>query len=244
MVETRGPACVDRVNMSLGARLSSTPEMALGEAIKRLRSEAAEILPPGYGISLIGESDKFEETSSNILFVFLTGLVLVYMVLASQFNSFLQPVLVMLAQPLAIVGGVFALWITGNSLNIYSMIGMFMLVGLVSKNSILLVDRINRYRRDGENTEEAINRACPERMRPVLMTSLTIVLALLPAAVGIGPGSAQYGPLSIAVIGGVLSSTGLTLVIVPVAYSLMDRWLTRPAASPPASGKDIPASGV
>jgi HAE1 family hydrophobic/amphiphilic exporter-1 len=105
------------------------------------------------------------------------------------------------------------------------MIGMFLLVGLVSKNSILLVNLINRYRQQGIACHASIALACPQRMRPVLMTSLTIVLARMPAAIGIGEGSGQYGPLSVAVIGGVISSTLLTLVVVPVAYSLLDPWL-------------------
>ena len=166
-----------------------------------------------------------ENTGTAVLFLMVTGLILVYMVLASQFNSFLQPALVMLAQPLAIVGGFMALWLAGDTLNIFSMIGMVLLVGLVSKNSILLVDLINQYSRSGMPTGQAIIEACPRRMRPVLMTSLTIVLAMLPAAVGVGEGSGQYGPLAVAVIGGVVSSTLLTLLVVPVAYSLLDRWL-------------------
>ncbi|MFT6368704.1 MAG: HAE1 family hydrophobic/amphiphilic exporter-1, partial [Bacteroidia bacterium] len=186
-----------------------------------------ELLPPGYRVALSGQAEELGKSVNAILFVFATGLILIYMVLASQFNSFLQPVLVMLAQPLAIVGGVIALWVAGHTLNIYSMIGLVLLVGLVSKNSILLVDLINRYRNDGMDTAVAIREACPRRMRPVLMTSLTIVLAMLPAAVGVGEGAGQYGPLAVAVIGGVVSSTLLTLLVVPVAYSLMDRWLVR-----------------
>jgi HAE1 family hydrophobic/amphiphilic exporter-1 len=134
----------------------------------------------------------------------------------------------MLAQPLAIVGGVFSLWWAGYTLSIYSMIGMVLLVGLVSKNSILLVDLINRYREQGMDTVPAIRAACPRRMRPVLMTSLTIVLAMFPAALGVGVGAGQYGPLAVAVIGGVISSTLLTLVVIPVAYSLMARWISIP----------------
>jgi HAE1 family hydrophobic/amphiphilic exporter-1 len=140
-------------------------------------------------------------------------------------------VLVMLAQPLAIVGGIIGLWVAGHTLNIYSMIGLVLLVGLVSKNSILLVDLINRYRDEGMDTGTAIRQACPRRMRPVLMTSLTIVLAMLPAAIGVGEGAGQYGPLAVAVIGGVVSSTLLTLLVVPVAYSLLDRALARQPVS-------------
>ena len=189
------------------------------------RGVTSEVLKPGYQLVLGGQADELEKSKGYLLFVFGTGLLLIYMVLASQFNSFLQPVLVMLAQPLAIVGGVFALWLAGYTLSIYSMIGLILLVGLVSKNSILLVDLINRYRQQGVDTGTAIRTACPQRMRPVLMTSLTVVLAMLPAALGVGIGAGQYGPLAVAVIGGVISSTLLTLVVIPAAYSLMARWL-------------------
>ena len=142
------------------------------------------------------------------------------MVLASLFNSFFQPLIVMLAQPLAVIGGIFLLWITGNSLNIYSMIGMVLLIGLVAKNSILLVDMTNQLKESGKKTDQALLEACPIRLRPVLMTSLTLILALLPAALGYGAGSESNGPLAVAVIGGMISSTMLTLIVIPAAYSL------------------------
>jgi len=148
-------------------------------------------------------------------------------VLASQFNSFLQPLIVMTAQPLAIVGGLFALWITGSSLNMISVIGLLLLMGLVAKNSILLVDLTNQLRDAGKPVDDALREACPVRLRPVLMTSLTVILALLPAALGIGAGADTNGPLSIAVIGGMVSSTLLTLVVVPVVYSLVEEGLAK-----------------
>jgi HAE1 family hydrophobic/amphiphilic exporter-1 len=157
-----------------------------------------------------------------MLFAFVTALILVYMVLASQFNSFIQPLIIMVAQPLAIIGGVGALWLTGHSLNIYSMIGLVLLVGLVAKNSILLVDMTNQLRDEGKGINEALLEACPIRMRPVLMTSLTVVLALSPAALGLGAGSDTNGPLAVAVIGGLVSSTLLTLVVIPSVYSLVE----------------------
>jgi HAE1 family hydrophobic/amphiphilic exporter-1 len=126
----------------------------------------------------------------------------------------------MLAQPLAIIGGITLLWITGESLNIYSMIGMVLLIGLVAKNSILLIDYTNQLRAKGKKTNDALLEACPVRLRPVLMTSLTLILALLPAALGLGAGSEQNGPLAIAVIGGMISSTLLTLIVIPAAFSL------------------------
>ena len=127
----------------------------------------------------------------------------------------------MLAQPLAIIGGLIGLMLFNQSLNIYSMIGLVLLIGLVAKNSILLIDLTNQLREKGAGIDEALTEACPVRLRPVIMTSLTIVLALLPAAIGLGAGSETNKPLSIAIIGGMLSSTLLTLVVVPAAYSLV-----------------------
>ena len=228
--ETFGPASVERRDLNYSAGFFSSPDVGLGMAIEIFLAEGTQFMPPGYRARLGGQADEMSDTIGYVLFVFVTGLILVYMVLASLFNSFLQPVLVMLAQPLAIIGGVLALWLTGTTLNIFSMIGLVLLVGLVSKNSILLVDLINRYRDSGMATAEAIRTACPRRMRPVLMTSLTIVLAMTPAAVATEAGAGQYGPLAIAVIGGIVSSTLLTLVVVPVAYSLLDRWLVRRSA--------------
>jgi HAE1 family hydrophobic/amphiphilic exporter-1 len=157
----------------------------------------------------------------------LLALALVYIVLASQFNSFLQPLIVMTAQPLAVVGGLFALWITGTTLNMISMIGLILLMGLVAKNSILLVDLTNQLRAQGRAVEEALSEACPIRLRPVLMTSLTVILALAPAALGLGAGADTNGPMAIAVIGGMVSSTLLTLVVVPAVYSLVEQGLRR-----------------
>ena len=223
--EDYGPAAVNRMNLNFAAEYLSTPDASLAEAMVMFRGVTSEVLTPGYQLVLGGQADELEKSKGYLLFVFGTGLLLIYMVLASQFNSFLQPILVMLAQPLAIVGGVFALWLAGYTLSIYSMIGLILLVGLVSKNSILLVDLINRNRQQGMDTSTAIRTACPQRMRPVLMTSLTVVLAMSPAALGVGVGAGQYGPLAVAVIGGVISSTLLTLAVIPAAYSLMARWL-------------------
>ena len=131
----------------------------------------------------------------------------------------------MVAQPLAIVGGVFALWLLDHSLNIFSMVGLVLLMGLVAKNSILLVDMTNQLRKKGKGINEAIKEACPLRLRPVLMTSFTVILALFPASLGIGAGADTNGPLAVAVIGGMISSTMLTLVVVPAVYSLVENGL-------------------
>jgi len=215
-----GAAVIGRFDLQYAANIYANPIMPLGEAVDIVKADAAELLPPGYNVRLTGQAEELAKTVKNMAFVFGLALILLYMVLASQFNSFLQPLIIMLAQPLAIIGGVMALWLTGNSLNIFSMIGLVLLIGLVAKNSILLVDLTNQLREQGKPINEALREACPIRLRPVLMTSLTIILALLPAALGFGAGSETNGPLSIAVIGGMISSTLLTLVVVPAVYSL------------------------
>ena len=215
-----GAAVIGRFDLQYAANLYASPTVPLSDAINHVKTYAAELLPPGYETRFTGQAEELAKTIRNMSFVFALALVLLYMVLASQFNSFLQPLIVMLAQPLAIIGGVMALYLTGHTLNIFSMIGLVLLIGLVAKNSILLVDLTNQLREKGVAIDDALKRACPIRMRPVLMTSMTIILALLPAALGFGAGSETNGPLSVAVIGGMISSTLLTLVVVPSVYSL------------------------
>ena len=218
--ETLGPAIIAREELQYAANFYTNPEIPLGEAIDQIKNISNQIIPSEYSIKYSGQAREFGKTFSNIIFIFSLATVLLYMVLSSLFNSFYQPLIVMLAQPLAIIGGVFLLWLTGNSLNIYSMIGLVLLVGLVAKNSILLVDLTNQFVSQGNKIDEALIKACPVRLRPVLMTSLTLILALLPAAFGVGAGSEENGPLSVAIIGGMISSTLLTLVVIPAAYSL------------------------
>ena len=225
-----GPAVIGRYDLQYAVNFYANPSMSLGEAVDIVKSTTAKLVPPNYKIKLTGQADEFSKTIKNVTFVFLLAFLLLYMVLASQFNSFIQPLIIMLAQPLAIIGGLIALLITGNTLNIYSMIGMILLLGLVAKNSILLIDLTNQLldktRLKGEQLNKisinaALQEACPIRLRPVVMTSLTIILALLPAAIGLSAGSETNKPLSIAIIGGMISSTLLTLVVVPAAYSLV-----------------------
>ena len=222
-----GPAVIGRKDLQYSSSFFSNPTLSLGEAVKLVKKASKNILPGEYSIQLEGQAKEFAKTMNNIIFVFILATVLLYMVLASLFNSFFQPLIVMLAQPLAVVGGIFLLWITGNSLNIYSMIGMVLLIGLVAKNSILLVDMTNQFKAAGKSTDQALLEACPIRLRPVLMTSLTLILALLPAALGYGAGSESNGPLAIAVIGGMISSTLLTLIVIPAAYSLSVRFIDK-----------------
>lgn len=224
--ENLGPAVIGRFDLQYATTFFVTPTMPLGDAVKIVKETAAD-LPTGYQVKLIGQAEEFGKTVTYMVFAFTLALVLLYMVLASQFNSFLQPAIVMLAQPLAVIGGVVALWLTGQTLNIYSMIGLVLLIGLVAKNSILLVDLTNQRRTGGMAVDSALRDACPVRMRPVLMTSATVILALTPSALGLGAGSETNQPLAIAVIGGMVSSTLLTLVVVPSVYSLVENWQVR-----------------
>ncbi|MBI2313073.1 MAG: efflux RND transporter permease subunit [Betaproteobacteria bacterium] len=220
--EVLGPAVIGRLDLQYAATFYATPSIPLGDAVDKVQAAARELLPLGYGVKFLGQAEEFRKTERYIAFTFSIALMLLYMVLASQFNSFLQPLIIMVAQPLAIIGGIVALWLAGHTLNIYSMIGLTLLIGLVAKNSILLVDLTNQRRAQGMGVEEALREACPVRMRPVLMTSATIILALTPAALGLGAGSEANGPLAVAVIGGMISSTLLTLVVVPAIYSLVE----------------------
>ena len=217
---TLGAAVIGRYDLQYSANFYANPSMPLGDAVTLVKETASKIIPSNYKLKMTGQAEEFGKTIKNVKFVFLLALILLYMVLASQFNSFVQPFIIMLAQPLAIIGGLIALLIAGDSLNIYSMIGLVLLIGLVAKNSILLVDLTNQLRESGETIDNALKAACPIRLRPVVMTSLTIILALLPAAFGFGAGSETNKPLSVAIIGGMISSTLLTLFVVPAAYSL------------------------
>ena len=227
MEESLGAAVVPRFDLQYSGNFYATPTVSLGEAVIEVEKAAAELLPLGYQVKMIGRAEEFAKTAKYMAFAFITAIVLVYMVLASQFNSFIQPLIIMVAQPLAIVGGAMGLWLMNMSLNIFSMIGLVLLVGLVAKNSILLVDLTNQLRSKGKEIDVALKEACPVRMRPVLMTSLTIILALLPAAIGLGAGADTNGPLAVAVIGGLISSTLLTLVVVPAVYSLVENGIQR-----------------
>ncbi len=226
--ETLGPAAIARHNLSYAAELYADPDMPLAEAIGKVREVADEALPLGYEVEMTGQAEEMGKAASAMLFVLFLAITLVYIVLASQFNAFLQPLLIMAAQPLALVGGLLGLWAGGFTLNIYSMIGLVLLMGLVTKNGILLVDLTNQYRNKRDlGIDQALTEACPVRLRPVLMTSLTLILALIPAAAGIGAGSETNAPMAAAIIGGMVTAMLLTLAVLPAAYSLLEGFIAR-----------------
>jgi multidrug efflux pump subunit AcrB len=185
-------------------------------------------MPDGYRVVLGGSSSSFKESMDGLLFALLMGIVVAYMVLASQFNSLLHPLTVLTILPLSIAGAVFALHLAGQSINIFSMIGILLLMGIVKKNSIILVDYANQVRAsDNLSAHEAMLRAGPVRLRPILMTSFATLAAAIPAALALGAGGETRAPMAIAVIGGLVVSTLLSLLVVPAFYVSADRGLAR-----------------
>ena len=195
------------------------------EALTRAEEVAREVLPPDYKVRFVGSSQSFQESFSSLWFVLILGLIVSYMVLASQFNSFIHPATVLMALPFSVSGAFLTLLAFGHSLNIFSFIGLILLMGIVKKNSILLVDFTNQVReRGGIAVRAALLEACPVRLRPILMTSFATIAAALPLALALGPGAELRAPMAIAVIGGVLVSTFLTLFVVPCVYELLARF--------------------
>jgi multidrug efflux pump len=210
------------------------PGFTLGEALDSLNRVAAEVLPRGSTTALAGESRELEESSGALYFAFVLALIVVFMVLASQFESLVHPFTVLLAVPLAVTGALFTLLLARSTINLYSQIGMILLIGLVTKNSILLVEYANQLKERGLETLAAVREAGRIRLRPILMTSVCTIMGALPIALGLGAGAASRRPLGYAIVGGVLVSTVLTLFLVPVVYVLFDRATARVRARRPA----------
>lgn len=187
-------------------------------AIDRAKTIAQSMLPQGYHVVFGGTSETFKESFQSLFFALWLGVIVAYMILASQFNHVIHPLTVLLALPFSITGALFALLITNCSLNIFSLIGLILLLGIVKKNSILLVEFTNQMRERGLGPLKALKKACPLRLRPIIMTSVSTIAAAVPPALALGPGSETRIPMAIAVIGGVFVSTLLTLFVVPAAY--------------------------
>ncbi|MFO1462500.1 MAG: efflux RND transporter permease subunit [bacterium] len=199
------------------------PGYSQAQALEQIEKLAKENLPEGYRIVLSGSAETFKESFQSLLFALYLGIIVAYMVLASQYNSFVHPFTVLLALPFSVSGAWLALYLSGHSLNIYSFIGLILLMGIVKKNSILLVDFTNQRRAEGMDKYTALMTACPQRLRPILMTSFATLAAAVPPAIGLGAGSETRKPMAIVILGGVLVSTLLTLFVVPAAYSLLAR---------------------
>ncbi len=224
VTEGVGPRSLSHYMRVRSAQLSAglAPGFTLGEALDSLERIAAEVLPAGSTVALAGESRELRESGTALYFAFMLALIVVFMVLASQFESLIHPFTVLMAVPLAVTGAVFTLFVAGSSINLYSQIGMILLIGLVAKNSILLVDYTNRLREKGMDTVAALIEAGRVRLRPILMTSVAVVMGAIPIALALGAGSISRRPLGYAIVGGVVFSTALTLFLVPVVFSLME----------------------
>ena len=218
-----GPGIINRVDrqraITLFANLEGKP---LGEAMTELNAISAKILPSDYSTGYKGMAEMMGESFGYLMFALVLGIVLAYMVLASQYESFIHPITVLLSMPFSFIGAFLAILITGKTLNIFTFIGLILLMGLVKKNAILLVDYTNTLRARGMERKEAILTAGPVRLRPILMTTFAMVLGMMPIAVGIGEGAETRSPMAIATIGGLLTSLFLTLIVVPVVYDLFD----------------------
>jgi len=202
------------------------PGHSQGEAL-RLVEGIGRNLPVGYRVVLGGSSMAFRESMSSLLFAMFLGIAIAYMILASQFNSFKDPITIITILPLSIAGAAFALLLAGQSLNIFSMIGLLLLMGIVKKNSIILVDYANAFKEKGFAAREAMEKAGPIRLRPILMTATATMMAAIPPALGIGSGAEIRMPMAIAVIGGLVLSTALSLLVVPAFYVVSDRLKTK-----------------
>ena len=204
-----------------------TEALPLGEAVKLVESWTAEMgVPTGYKTQVVGMAEIMVESFTSMNFALLLAILLIYMTLASQYESYIHPLTIMLSLPLSVVGAMGALYLSGKTLNIFSMIGVIMLMGLVTKNAILLVDFTNQCRREGLDRHEALLKAGPIRFRPIMMTAVSTIAAAIPVAFFGGAGSETRTPMAICVIGGMLTSTVLTLVVIPVVYSLLDGFFT------------------
>ena len=206
------------------------PGHAQSESLAYVQS-LASTLPSGYRLVLSGQSSQFGDAMTSLVFALIVGILVAYMVLASQFNSFLHPVTVLTILPLSVAGAMFALLLAAKTLNVFSMIGLLLLMGIVKKNSIILVDYANEVREHEKcGAKEAMLRAGPVRLRPILMTAVATLMAAVPSAMGVGPGKETKGPMADAVIGGLILSTALSLLVVPAFYVVADRLRGRKAA--------------
>jgi multidrug efflux pump subunit AcrB len=253
--ETTSPQIIKRQDLqrrvALYANAQGRPSGDVGSDVDKLVKEMTKELPPGYRFSLGGQTQDMQESFGAALAALGLAVIFIYLILASQFASFLQPLAIMASLPFSLIGVFLALLLTRTTLNIFSIIGFIMLMGLVTKNAILLVDFANRARRDGLPITAALLEAGQVRLRPIMMTTAAMVFGMLPLALGLGEGGETQAPMGRAIIGGVITSTLLTLVVVPVLYTYIENWTQRRrdrraassrAAAPPAPAR-APAHG-
>jgi multidrug efflux pump len=224
--KTVAPKELNHYNRIRSAKLTASliPGVTIGQALDELDRIAKEKLPPGIKREYAGQSLEYKTSSSALYFMFLLAIIFIYLVLSAQFESFVHPFTILLSVPLAVFGALLTLYVFGESLNIYSQIGLIMLIGLVTKNGILIVEFANQQRVQGLSISDAVIEAATIRLRPILMTSLATIFGILPIAIGLGAGAESRRPLGLVIVGGMLFSTFLTLIIIPVVYSFLARF--------------------
>jgi HAE1 family hydrophobic/amphiphilic exporter-1 len=224
--EGTGPTQINRQNRERSAVITANVVgRALGDVVGDINNKLADFpLPPGYRFEYVGDVEMMGDMFKDMVLALVIGVIFIYIVLGSQFNSFLHPFTIMLALPLAIVGALLAIFLTGKNINMMAMVGVILLMGIVTKNSILLIDYTITLRKRGMQREEALLKAGPVRLRPILMTSAAMIMGMLPAALGLGEGGEWRQGMGITVIGGLVTSTLLTLIVVPVTYIVVDNF--------------------
>jgi HAE1 family hydrophobic/amphiphilic exporter-1 len=239
---------VDR-QRTVSLRAAVAPGFALADRLEVLRKAAEELgMPAAYTTRAAGRGRELERTFGEFIWAFLLALIFMYMILASQFESLIHPLTILLSLPLSVPFALLSLWYTENTLNLYSALGVLVLFGVVKKNSILQIDHTNNLRASGMDRYQAIIQANRDRLRPILMTTLALVAGMLPLALGTGPGSEERRAIAVVVIGGQTLSLLLTLIVTPVAYSLFDDLgliaMRRPTAARTRSILTRPASSL
>jgi hydrophobic/amphiphilic exporter-1 (mainly G- bacteria), HAE1 family len=246
-----GPQQLERRSLEQQITINAgvLPGLPIGEVANQVKAEIEKVgLPPGYRAIFTGDVQNLEETKGYVLEALILAVVFIYLILASLFGSFLQPLAIMLALPLSFIGVALALLITKGNLNVMTMIGIIMLMGLVTKNGILLIDFTNHLRDEGRPRTQALLEAGRIRLRPIIMTTVAMIFGMLPLALALGEGAEARAPMARAVIGGLITSTMLTLFVVPVVYTLLDDaavWVRsrRRSAMPHGVGAPVPAAG-
>jgi HAE1 family hydrophobic/amphiphilic exporter-1 len=226
----RAPKEIHRTNQTRIGTVTSQIKKGkpFDHVVQEIQKELDGIdFPPDYRAQITGEEQKRQDALRNLSFALILSVILVYMVLASQFESLIHPFTILLTIPLAGVGAVFLFFILGRSLNVMALIGLIMLVGIAVNDAIILIDAIKQLRKEGLDRRSAILEAGQRRIRPIIMTSLTTILALLPLTFGFGEGAALRSPMALAVIGGLVTSTLLTLIVIPCVYFILDQFRER-----------------
>jgi HAE1 family hydrophobic/amphiphilic exporter-1 len=228
VIETTGPSEIERQEQQRQVVvLADLDGLPLGEATKIVEAKAKEVVPREFNTAWIGNAEMMEESFTAMIAVLALAAILVYMILAAQFDSLTQPLVIMVSLPLSVIGAFGGIWISGMTLNIFSFIGVIMLMGLVTKAAILLVDFANAEREQGASLEEALIAAGRVRLRPIFMTAAATVFGMLPIALALSEGGETRAPMAVCVIGGMITSTVLTLIVIPAVYLISERMVAR-----------------